>query len=138
MRIKAVSLAGVFIFTAHYQVIAQPLPGSGFICGMTAHAHFTTAADTAIVNLVSKQNIIVCDYEVSTSGTTDIYLESSAANTCTSPTAITQLWHGTATNNKTAPNAFYRGINAGTSNALCVNSSGSGVAGDVTVYYDQR
>jgi len=123
---------------SHRAPYAQPLPGSGFICGMTAHSHFTTAADTVIVNLTSKQNIVVCDYEVSTAGTTDIYLESSAANTCTSPTAITQIWHGTATSNKTAPNAFYRGINAGTSNALCVNSSGSSVAGDVTVYYDQR
>jgi len=117
---------------------AQPLPGSGFICGMTAHAHFTTAADTVIVNLASKQNIVICDYEVSVAGTTNVYLESSAANTCTSPTAITQIWYGTAGTNKTAPNAFYRGINAGASNALCVNSSGSSVAGDVTVYYDQR
>ena len=123
---------------SHRAPYAQPLPGSGFICGLTAHAHFTTAADTVIVNLASKQNIVVCDYEVSVAGTTNVYLESSAANTCTSPTAITQVWYGTAGTNKTAPNAFYRGINAGASNALCVNSSGSSVAGDVTVYYDQR
>lgn len=115
-----------------------PIPSVGSMCGQTAHAHFTTAADTVILNLATGKSTYICDYEFSSAGITNIFLETSASNSCTSPTGITQTFYGVAGTNKTAPNAFYRGISGGAGLALCVNSTGAGVVGDVTIYYIQE
>jgi hypothetical protein len=133
-------LAVAFPLTARAQVFGTsggpPLPGAGFMCAQTARVHFTTAADTVLVNLAAGKNIYFCDYAISVAGATNVYLESSAANACTSPTQITQIWYSIAGGtSKQAENDFYRGLNTGVGLALCVNSSGASVAGDVTVYY---
>jgi hypothetical protein len=109
------------------------------VCGLQARAHLTTATDTNLVTLTAAQNIYVCDYEISFgNATTTLFLESSAANACTAPFQIAQAWGSTgSTAPKLAAQPYYRGINTGTTNALCVNSAGTTVLGDITVYYDK-
>ncbi len=106
------------------------------ICGSTATVSTSSATDTQLVAVSGSKTIYVCDYEISTAGANNVYLEKATTGTCATLTKISQTWYGGTATNKTAPNAYYRGLNTGASAQLCVNTTTT-AATDITVYYDQ-
>lgn len=107
------------------------------MCTLYAKVHVTTATDTQIVAPAAGQNIYVCDYEFSAAGADNFYLESATASSCGgSLSQLTILWTLATNESKSATNPFYRGINGGFGNGLCVNTSAA-QGFDIGVYYDQ-
>jgi len=108
------------------------------ICGSHAFAHVTASGNTQIVALSSGKTVYICDYSLSDGSTaTNAYLESATAASCGGTLAqIDMLWSMAANGGAKGAKAFYTGLNAGASNALCVNNS-SANAFDIGVDYDQ-
>lgn len=120
--------------------LASLLPRPAFaieqVCNAVATAHITTNTDTKLVAGVVGQKIYVCDIEFSFNGTGNIFLETSASTSCTTPTQIAQAWYGIANLSKAHTMPFYNGLVVASGLTLCVNTSAA-VTQDVTVYYDQ-
>ena len=96
------------------------------ICGSTAHATLA-AADTQIVNVSGTTSIYVCDYDISFSGTVNVYLEQATSGTCATLTQLTQTWFGVANAGRAGSNAFYRGLHTAASSQLCLHGSTTSV-----------
>jgi len=107
------------------------------VCGSTATVSPSTATDTQIVALSSGKNIYVCSFSASSNGNNNFYLESATAGSCGgSLTQMGNTWYTTQYWAKAAVDPFYRGMNTGANNALCVHTTAAQNL-SVTVYYDQ-
>jgi hypothetical protein len=108
------------------------------VCGSYKLIHnISSATDTQIVAASGSTNIYVCDFEFSIGSTADsFYLETGTSGTCGGLTQIGITHNGSANMTAKASNAFYRGLNVGASNQLCVNTSSAGPL-DIGVFYDQ-
>lgn len=108
------------------------------MCTQYIYKHITTATDTQVLAPVAGSNIYVCDIEFSAAGADNFYLESATAASCGgSLTQLAILWTLATNESKAATNPFYRGINTGFGNGLCVNTSAA-VGFDIGVFYDQN
>jgi hypothetical protein len=107
------------------------------LCGSHAYATAATATDTSLVAGVSGKNIYVCDYSVSFNGTTNVYLETSASTSCSTPTQVDQPWYGVVNAGKISSNPYFEGLKTSASGqTLCFNNSAAATA-SVAVNYDQ-
>jgi hypothetical protein len=108
------------------------------MCGSYAVVTPTTATNTQVVAAVSGKNIYVCDIDAFTSGAADnFYLESATAASCGGTlTAIAPTRYFPANWGEKATMPYYEGINAGSGNALCVNTSAAATI-SIGVHYDQ-
>lgn len=127
-----------------YNVATSPLPlnvnnvtTAAEMCGNHIFKHITTATDTQIVAPSGSTTVRVCDIGFSFGGTGNAYLESATSSSCGGTlTQIDMAWYGVANLSKTDAEPWYRGLNAGSSNGLCVHTTGA-VSFDISVYYDQ-
>jgi hypothetical protein len=106
------------------------------VCGSYKFVHITSATDTQVLAASGSTNIFVCDFEFSAGGAVNFFLEKGTSGTCGGLTQIGILHQATANMTAKASNAFYRGLNTGASNQLCVNTSSTGPL-DFGVFYDQ-
>ena len=107
------------------------------VCKNKIIKSISAATDTQLVAAVSGKQILVCDWDISFSGSTNIYLEYSTTGTCASPTQLSQTWYGAANTGKTAASPFYRGMITPAGAQLCANTNTSTTV-DITVYYSQQ
>lgn len=118
--------------------MASPAQAQQITCQQSVTVTPTTATDTLLVAAVNGTNIYVCDYEFSSNGTNNFYLEKAVGATCSgSKTQISNTWYTIVNLAKTAANAIYRGMNTGGGASLCVNTSASQTI-SITVYYSQQ
>jgi hypothetical protein len=107
------------------------------VCGSYKYVHITSATDTQIVAASGSTTIYVCDFEFSVGAVaTNFYLEKATTGTCATLTQLGILHNGQIGMTAKASNAFYRGLNTGSSAQLCVNTSAAGPL-DIGVFYDQ-
>lgn len=107
------------------------------VCGSYKYVHITSATDTQIVAASGSTTVFVCDFDFSVGSTPTIfYLEKGTSGTCGGLTQIGIVHNGSANMTAKASNAFYRGLNTGASNQLCVNTNAAGPL-DIGVFYDQ-
>lgn len=124
-----------------YGFTGNNAPTQPHVCGSYTFQHITSNTDTQLVAASGGQNIYVCDIEFSFTAAGAVFLEKSATGTCVSPTQIAMAWTaqsvGQYAKGHTSP--FYQGLNTGTGQQLCVNTTlltGGGTV-DFAVYYDR-
>ena len=124
------------LYTAPFWNVGNT-PTQPHVCGSRATVSPSTATDTQLVALSSGKNIYVCDYSASSNGVNDFYLESATSSSCGGTLAqIDTHWYTQQYWGKAVQDAFYQGVNTGSSNALCVHTAQAQTL-SVTVVYDQ-
>jgi hypothetical protein len=128
-------LAEAFTGTATAGTLAKIFPE---VCQLYALvASIGTATNTQLVGLTSGQSIRICDVEVSASAADNWFLESATAASCGGTVAqIAMTRYFVANQTEKSMKTIYNGLNAGSGNALCVNTSTTGPI-SIGVYYDK-
>jgi hypothetical protein len=110
------------------------------VCGSHITINPTTATDTQLVAISGSQTVYVCDYSFSVNGAAvtssdAFYLESNTSTACGGTLAqIDTEWFAATTPAKTDANPFYRGLNSGSSNGVCLHTTQSGTVSFSLVY----
>ncbi len=131
--VARLALALLLVLFAASSAAAQQITCQSSVTITTA-----AATDTLLVAAtVPPTDILVCDYEFSSAGTGNFYLETSTGTTCAgSKVQISNTWYMIANVGKTAANATFRGMRT-RGLTLCANTSTS-AAFSLTVYYSQQ
>ena len=106
------------------------------ICGNHVTVNPSTATNTQLVAPVPGKIVYICDYNFSTNGANNFFLESVTGASCAGAAAMDTVWYMAANGAKTDANAYYRGLATASGSGVCLNTSAA-AATSFSLFYDQ-